>query len=522
MLSRRLAGAGVLVALLAACVSPAPLPRPSPAYSGPLRVRLPAAARTLDPALAATPSELAILGQLVEPLLKPTADLREVVPAAAQSYEVSPDGLLYSFHLRAGAAYSDGVPVQAQDFVAGWRRLLDPRVASPYADEFAAAVQGGQAAASLDPKLDVPQLEAALAATGLSAPDDSTFQVRLPRPEGWARWLFTLPQGAPVRPGSSAGNGPFALRSNDRTGAVLDPNPHYPVKPGLQGIRFTVVASDAQAVTAFNSGALDIAPIGLADPGLAHDLVRQPQLTVYWLDLNTSLPPFQNLGLRQALAAAIDRPALVREVLHQRGSPAGSPLPAGLRGGGGAAQAFDAGEARRLLAASGVPAAELGGLKLMVPNAAAERPLADVLVAQLKQNLGLDVAVDAVPPATFGKRLADGDYQLAAPDGWTADYPDVQDFLQLFRSLDGRDHPRWRVEAYDLLERRLEAELDPARRDALAGRLERLLVDGSPAVFLAQSAQWSLVKPYVHGLVTSAADSWPGSGASTGLSLGGG
>ncbi|HLQ60403.1 MAG TPA: ABC transporter substrate-binding protein, partial [Candidatus Acidoferrales bacterium] len=112
-----------------------------------LRVNLAAAPVSLDPARVQYPQERAVLRQLGEPLLRPLPGLSGVEGAAAERYEVSADRLTYTFHLRA-ARYRDGLPVRAADFVYAWRRLLDPRVASPSADLFAASVRGGEEVAS--------------------------------------------------------------------------------------------------------------------------------------------------------------------------------------------------------------------------------------------------------------------------------------------------------------------------------------------------------------------------------------
>src|ERR1700730_6879 len=149
MPSRRLL-AGVVAALLGftACQ----LSKPSQILPGPvrpsqvLRVAVAALPASTDPAL--TPAYYSGIARTAyEALLKPKADLTDVRPAAAESYEVSSDGLTYTFHLRPRGAWSDGVPVRAQDFVFGWRRILDPRVNSPVAGLFAARIKnaGGYA-----------------------------------------------------------------------------------------------------------------------------------------------------------------------------------------------------------------------------------------------------------------------------------------------------------------------------------------------------------------------------------------
>lgn len=500
-------------ALLAACSVNAPAPLQSPSQSlaadQSLRVRLIDPLNSVDPARAGNSSDLAVARQLAEPLLRAAPGLRDVEPAAAESYEISGDGLTATFHLRANGRFADGRPLRGADFVAAWRRVIDPNTLSPAADTFAAVVRGGETAASLDPKADAERLARALDGLGLRAPDDLTFQVLLPRPAPQLKWVATLVQGAP------AGNGPFTLQAHTRDRAELGASQSYwGGRPTLSKITFEVIPDDAAALARYQAGELDIDQSTAGDPG-AGELVKLPQLSEYWISFNSGRPPFDNQKVRQAFAMALDRGALVKAGFEGRAQPATTLIPRGMRGNRpelGRAQAFDPGQARQLLAASGVTADQLSSVHYLVRGNPLEKAVAEQVAAQLKQNLGLGITLDTVDQATGFARLRSGDFQMGALDGWAADYPDQQNWFDLFRSNDGHNLARWRNDRFDLLVSRADSELDAARRDDLYAQAEQIVTSEVPVAFVVQLDGWFLVKPYVKGLVPTSADVWPGDG----------
>src|SRR5438067_10681802 len=280
---RRLA-AVVIVVVVAACQPGRPAASPRPGQPVPnlaadqtLRIQLTEGPRSFDPALQYLTSEEEIGRLYAEPLLRPTPDLADVEGAAAQSYEVSSDGLTYTFHLRPNGQYSDGHPVTAQDFVYAWKRLIDPRLAAAHADLFAQAVSGGSEAEALDPNSDAARIEPALSALGLKAIDNLTFQVTLPRPQGYLKWIATLWNGAPVRadmvqargaawatdPQTLITNGPYRVAAMGST-VKLEANPHYwGGRPPVTAIT-AAVATSAEAVRSYAAGDLDLAKVDTA------------------------------------------------------------------------------------------------------------------------------------------------------------------------------------------------------------------------------------------------------------------
>lgn len=493
-----------------------------------LRLALGGAPSSLDPALQRDPWERALASFYTEALLAPKPDLSDVEPAAATSFDVSPDGLTYTFHLRADGRFSDGAEVTAADFVTAWRRLLDPRVASPHADLFASIVRGGALAEAMDPEDPNAKVDQVLGQVALAAPDPLTFQVALAHPAPWFKWLATLWAGAPVRTvaTSSYHNGPFEIETTTPELITLVPNGHYRQAPKLKKIVAYELGPGPQALQMYRTGRLDLAPVDATsiqsvrgDRRLRSELRQVPQLTTSWLVFNCFRAPFGSEAVRQAFAAALDREAYVDGPLAGLGDAAFQLLPAGMPdrvAGPAAEQRFDATAARSRLAGA---AASAGGLHLLVEDTPTGHAFAGFVQQQLQANLGVTVKVDAVDRKTFSDRLVNKQFDLAGPQGWAADYPDPQDWFDLFLTTNGANLGRWQDPLYDTLVGLGDAAADPAARSRAYLQAELELDRAAPVAFLAQPVAAVLVSPRVHGLTVSAYDPAPVLGVSRPLDL---
>ncbi len=513
-----------LAALLAACSTSVPAPLKSQSQSlandQTLRVRVADPPRSLDPAKVEDQRELAVVQQFSEPLLKPGAGMRDVQPAAAQSYDISPDGLTWTFHLRANGRYASGQQVRAADFVFAWRRLMDPRTSAPHEALFARVVKGGEVAQAADPS-DGPRVEAALDGLGIRAVDDLTLQITTREPAAELKWIATLPEGGPMRPDMVGqpgvdGNGPFRVQDSSPDHTTLVPNSYYWAgRPTLAKIVVDYGENLRAAAIRYTAGGFEevVDPPDPIEPAARRDVFRVPELTTFWFAFNTSRAPFDNPRVRQAFAMAIDREAIVAGVFHGRAEPATSLIPRGMRGFHpeyGRPQESNPAAARQLLDQAGIPKEQLTALPMIVRDRDFDRQFAGEVAAQLLHVLGVGVAVQVLSPADYSKRLRAGDYALAGPTGWTADYPDQQDFFDIFRSSDGNNAARWRNPRYDALVKLADTEINDEKRDQLYGQAHQLLEQESPVMFVAQRDDWSLVKPYVRGVTAEPVDAWPG------------
>jgi oligopeptide transport system substrate-binding protein len=513
-----------------------------------LRVNIGTEPASLDPGQTQWNYEGAVDRQLFEAPLKASKDFKSVVPAAADSYSIDSTGTIYTFKLHPGAKWSDGVAVKAADFVYGWQRLLDPRQAAPYSS-FYTVVKNGAKVNGMDPK--DTGIDAALQTLGLKAVDDNTFQVTLDSAAGYFKWVATLWTGAPIRKDVVAKAGKDSS-GNDKWGAVAPaavttvvgngqfkvsevvPKDHITLvqntnysgsapKPTLTKITLKEIDDDAVAYAQYKSGELDIAGVPIAntqavkdDPILSKELVQDPELTVFWVDINVKKAPFDNLKVRQAFAQAIDRDSYVKNVLKNRGYSSATFIPKGMRDYNpslGTGQAYDPTKAKASLQASGLTADQLSSMNIKYTynsNSATSKTIAQFIADQLKTNLGVTLVLDGADSKTNSKRLHTGNYQVGGPSGWGADYPDEQDWYDIFITGSGNQFSNWSNASYDKAVNDADASADQSKRDTLYNQAGKILVDEAPVVFLNQRTRWALVKSYVKGLTDLPNDDFPG------------
>ena len=518
------------------------------ASSQELRINIGTEPASFDPSQTQWDYEAAVLRQLFESPLKATKDFKNVTANAADSFSIDSTGTVYTFKLHPGAKWSDGQPVKAADFVYAWQRLLDPRVAALYAS-FYYSVKNGAKVNGMDPK--DPGLDAAIQTLGLKAVDDNTFQVTLEAPAGYFKWVSTLWTGAPVRKDlvdkagkDSSGNAiwgavaPAAVQNVVGNGAwkvsevvakdhiTLVPNSSYSggsPKPTLTKITMNEIDDDAVAYAKYKSGELDMAAVPLADtqavkddPILSKELLVDPELTVFWVDVNTKAAPFDNVKVRQAFAQAIDRDSYVTNILQGRGYSASTLIPKGMRNYRndlGTAQAFNAATAKATLQSAGVTAEQLTALNIKYTynsNSASSKTIAQFIQAQLKTNLNVTIVLDGADSKTNSKRLQSGNYQIGGPSGWGADYPDSQDWFDIFMTGSGNQFSNWSNAAYDQAVKDGDATADDSKRDASYEAAEKILVSDAPVIFLNQRTRWTLVKSYVKNVTNIPNDDWRG------------
>jgi ABC-type oligopeptide transport system substrate-binding subunit len=508
-----------------------------------LRVAITGQPASLDPAVQQSSYETAVARAYAEPLLKPKPDLSDVMPGAAAAYDVSSDGLTYTFHLGPGG-YPDGTPVRAQDFVYGWTRVIDPRVNSPVGDLFATAVKGGDEVPVPAPGQPAPdaQVDAALKKLALKAVDDRTFQVVASRRTAYFKWLAAMSAAAPVRQDvvekygprwavanpqttqnhSLQTNGPFTVTEiapGDHL--ALEPNPHYGgARPAIKKLLMPIVQDPTTALVRYSENDFDITPVPLSATGgvagnarLKPQLVQVPSLLVYWVEFNQGRPPFDNPKVRAAFAQAIDRQDFVNTLLKGHGLPATSLVPRGQPGhrpDSGRGQAFNPAGARQMLESAGLPADGFRNVTFLFADRPGSREIADYLVGAWKANLGVEIRAEPFDPGKVGQRFQSGDYFVGGPGAWKAEYPDQQNWLDIFRSGDPNNVEAFRSAQYDQLVRQGDTDADPQRRDGFYAQAEKLLSDLAVVAFLYQAAEWYLVKPWVKSYQDTPLEEWPG------------
>jgi len=477
----------------------------------------------LDPHTATILSDQNILVALFEGLTAIDEQSTAPVPAAAERWETSADGLTWTFHLRNGLKWSNGEPLLAQDFVESWRRALQPALAADnawylYAVKNAEAYNTG--------KLTDPAL------LGFAAPDDRTIVITLGQPTPYLPALLSLPAWFPINPwavakfggmekrstawtraGNLVGNGAFTLKEwTPNVRILVEKNPHHweAATTKLQQIAFIPIENPDAEERSFRSGqlhatfALPVSKIASWREKEPAKLRLDPTLQTVFLRFNTTKPPFDNPKVRRALALAIDRDTLARTILQSSRQPAHSLTPLGT--GGYAARAtvgLDLETARRLLTEAGFPGgAGLPPIELLVRNDELMPRLAEAMQAAWQRDLGVKTTIAQVEQKTWIQNQQTLHYALSTA-AWTADFPDPVTFLGLFTGDSSYNWTGWKNPTYDNFLAEAAATPDQRQRYELFQQAEQLLLDEAPITPLHFGAQTYLLHPAVQGWVPS-------------------
>jgi oligopeptide transport system substrate-binding protein len=482
--------------------------------------------KSLDPALAGAAVEARVVTALYEGLTRLDGCSGEPLPGMAESWEVSPDGLSWRIRLRRGSLWTDGSPVTAADFAWSFRRVLHPDTGAAVAAEALACLRNGR-------RLTRARLDGADPAAievGARALDEATLLLELEWPVPHLPHLLALPGLCPVnracverwgpawmRAGNVVTNGPFRLverRLRDVMRLQRWDGYWGRDEVALRSVDVLAAAGQTTQLNLYLSGQADWvvrppAALGEALHGRP-DCLRGPQAGTSFLRFNVTRPPLDDLRVRQALSLAIDRAALVRDVLRAGERPAGSYVPDVLPGYAPARlPPDDAAAARALLAAAGFPGgAGFPVLELLHPQSDATRDVCLLLADRWREVLGIEVR-----PAPQTQRVyIDTLQQLRYDIGWSswiADFLDPLSLLGVFASGNVADNRTgWADPQYDeLLEH--AAGSSGAARLGLLGLAEARLLDGLPIAPLHERVNVNLVAPRVRGFCDNPLDIHP-------------
>lgn len=475
----------------------------------------------LDPHLVSGIAEHRVLSALFEGLATLDLDTMKPVPAAAASWAISDDQLRYTFHLRPEAKWSNGDPLTAEDFVYAWRRMLHPALAAEYAYLLHCLKNGRAYNEGL---LDNPE------EVGVRARDAATLEVRLESPTpyflsmqthfAWfpvhrptiEKFGQTTDRGSPwTRTGNHVSNGPFKLLEW-RPDEVLrvTRNEHYwdAARVRLDGIAFYPISNELTEERSFRAGTLQltytvpmfkIPEYQRTQPEL---LRIHPYLQTYYYRFNCTRAPFTDPRVRRAFSLAIDRDALVRNVLKAGEAPARCFVPPDTAGYTCAYTVpFDLAEAKRLLAEAGFPEGRgLPPLDLLYNTAETDKIIAEALQQMWKEHLGADVRLFNQEYKVYLASMSQLDYAIARST-WLADVLDPVNFLECFLSTSGNNRTGFASVEYDTLIMQAYAETDRDRRHDLLQQAERMLLEEAVIAPVFFKTQTFLQSPRLRGLV---------------------
>jgi oligopeptide transport system substrate-binding protein len=439
------------------------------------------------------------------------------VPGVAARWDISPDQLTYTFHLRPEAKWTDGQPVTAQDFVDSWRRVLTPSLGAENAG-LLYVLQGAEAfhkGANRD-----------FGTVGVKATDARTLRVVLEHPMSYFLSLLTHAAWLPVplravtahgepyargvpwtRPDRLVGNGAFQLKTwQPNRVIIVEKSPTYwdAAHVRLNGIHFYPIESLDAEERAFRSGQLHVTyvlPFGKVDAyrrNAPHLLRTDPYFSTYFFRLNLRQAPMNNERVRRALAMAIDRTAIVEKILRGDQRPATAITPPGLPGyTPPPGTPSDPAAARALLAEAGYPGGKgLPALEMLYNTSTNHRLIAEAVQEMWRKELGVDVRLaNQEFKVVLSERRA-GKYQILLSD-WIGDYLDATTFLDLWRSDSGNNHTGWSSSEYDALLFAAARTADPAARAAQLQRAEALMLAAAPVIPLYYNTHVFLVQPSV-------------------------
>ena len=453
---------------------------------------------TLDPTKSNCIPDNEIQHALTESLVRNTGG--EVNPGVAESWEVSEDGLTYTFHLNPDAKWSDGEQITAQDFVYSWQRLMDPDTAAPYAfiGEYlknGLAVEKGE--------MDPSQL-------GVVAQDDTTLVVTLERPTAYfLSMIGAQAQFAPLRQdiveqyGSDFAadyeknvySGPYVLTKSSDNQWFFEPNENYwdadSIK--LDRVELNYVQNPDTAVAMYEDGELDYVSLPTASISAYEgkdNTFLNGNVDYFYFNMNGSCPELANKNMRLALNYALNRNEYNQLVNSGYYNPSNGLVFSGLTGVNGTygeestLESYpldgDDAKAKEYLNAA---LSELGysdpsevTLTLTTSDNESSKKQAEVCQEMWNSTLGINVEIEQITYNEVLTRQQEGEYEIIWA-GWGSDYDDPYSYLELFMSNSSYNYSGFKNDEYDALMTATQTETDVAARMEMMHQAEQILID---------------------------------------------
>lgn len=452
---------------------------------------------SLDPAIISGIPEFRVVIGLFEGLTRLDPKTARPIPGLAQSWDISPDGCTYTFHLRTNLVWSTGEPITADDVVYSWLRAANPATASDYAGEFFYLKNGE---AFVTGKTKDPSR------VGVHAPDKFTVRVELNHPTAFFLDLCTLPvmSVVPRQTIEKYGDrwlmakplpvsGPFELdywRPNDKVRFVKNPRYWDAANTRSQIIDILPLGSPDTALNLYENGQADLVLDRTLVPGELLDvLLKRPDfhsfdyLATYFIRINVTQKPFDDSRVRRALALAIDKERIVQKITRAGEKPADTLVPpwtANYTSPPGLG--YNPALARKLLAEAGYPGGQGFPRFEYMFNAAAgggdkvHQDIAIELQQMWRDNLGIQMDLRQVEWKVLLSAYSHLGYEISR-SSWVGDYNDANTFLDCFTSDNGNNRTGWKNPKYDVLINEANRQTDLKKRAELFQQAETLLVD---------------------------------------------
>ncbi|MBD3898206.1 peptide ABC transporter substrate-binding protein [Halomonas sp. ML-15] len=501
-------------ALLGACITLGLLS--TPLYADTLRISIMGEPASLDPHKISGTWENDVAGDLFEGLITEAAD-GERIPGVAESWEISDDGTVYTFHLRENARWSDGEPVSAEDFVFAFRRILNPATAADYA-YLLYPVKNAEA---------VYTSEADPETLGIEALDDHTLQITLERSTPYFLDQLSHYTAYPVprhvveehgdawsRPGNMVSNGPFALerwQSQTRIEAVRNAHYHSHDDVALDRVIYFPIEERNTALNRFRAGEIDVArdfptqQYGWLQDNLPDATQTAPFLGIYYFVVNSrDGHPTADPRVREALSLATRREVITEQILGTGEEPAYSFVPPGVSHYEPQQPEWvELSQDERMARASELMQDAGYGpdnpLELMLRyNTSEDHRRVSIALGAMWEPLGVEVDLYNSEVAVHYTDLRQGDFDVGRA-GWIGDYNDAQNFLSLLESGVANNYGAYSNPEFDALMAQAADTQDLDERGEIMAQAERLALDDAAVLPIYYYVSRNLVNPALQG-----------------------
>ena len=492
---------------------------------------------TIDPAMVSSIDGGNMIMHMFEGLLK--TDINDRIEGGiAQSWEVSEDGLTYTFHLKENLKWSDGTPLTADDIVYSWKRMTNPKLAAPYAYDLLNYLEGWEEASDKNsPNPD---------ALGVSAPNPYTFVAKLSMPCNHFLSICAFPVLSPVKkeavegsadwtasPDTYISNGPYKLAKYEPGGTlVMEKNKYYTDYNNItfERIVWHLIDNSRTAFEMYQEGKLDFCygiPVEEI-PGLTFDKEYhvEPKMGSYYFTFNLKKRPFDDKRVRRAFSLAINRREITQMIMLDSLTPLTNFIGEGVsdyKPGSSFAKTTqktygdtfhiddfeqDLKEAKELLAEAGYPnGSDFPRVVLLSDNAEYNKSVAEYIQRSLHDELGVDIKLDIRAWGEAFKARRNGKFAIAR-DGWVYDWNDPMNILGTLESGNGNNTGWYSNPEYDRLIVNAKKTTDRQEYFKLLHEAEQVVLnDAAIAPIAGYSDQW-LQKESLKNIWHSSSGNW--------------
>ena len=483
----------------------------------------------LDPHIISSHQDFQVVMALFEGLAQYDPKTSEPIPALAERWETSADNLTWTFHLRRNGKWSNGEPVTAHDFVWSFQRMLMPGLGAEYANMLFVLKNAEEL---FTKKISDP------AQLGARATDDHTLVLTLARPTPYLLSMLCHSAWYPLhratvekfgqadqrgnqwtRPGNMVSNGYFRLvewKPNQLIRVERSETYWDREQVKLKGAVFYPIESGDAEERSFRSGqlhvttTLPISKIAVYEKEGKEFYHPHSHLATYVFRFNVNVPPLNDARVRRALAMAIDRPTLVREVTRGGQLPAGNFCPPDIAGFTARVKVpTDPAAAKALLAEAGFPDGKgFPKLEILFNTNESHRQICEAIQQMWKKTLGIDVGLYNQEAKVWNDSMRTLNYQIAR-FAWVGDYLDPSTFLDILTGDNGNNQTGWKNAEYDRLIEQANNTADKAKRYELYQRCEEILAQECPVAPIYFYARNNLRRPEVKGWYGNLLDNHP-------------